>query len=170
MGVFDRVARGLSCAPGSAFTRLAPLCPPSARPVGAKTTPSVWLHSYAKNHRSWRAWLRTAQVGQFGGDFGLPARLLGAPQTIPEDAQAELGHCAKQEWVVHCHQALAGQGRSLGRAGHSHPSKHALGLSNFFNCHAKKTFFKLPTTDYFLMEVVTTSLHTIEMLRHPKYI
>ena len=99
---------------GSAFTHLAPPCPPSARSVGAKTTPSAWLQSYAKNHRSWRAWLRTAQVGQFGGDFGLPARLLGAPQTIPEDAQAELGHCAKQEWVAHCHQALAGLGLVTG--------------------------------------------------------
>ena len=136
-GVFDRVARGLSCAPGSAFTRLAPLCPPSARPVGAKTTPSVWLHSYAKNHRSWRPRLRTAQDGQFGGDFGLPARLPGAPQTILEDIQAGLDHCAKQEWVVHCHQAPAGLGL-VARLGWPQPPFHTHSICGGYVCNVPK--------------------------------
>ena len=45
---------------------------------------------------------------------GLPARLPGATQTTPGDAQAGSGHCAKQEWVARCHQDLAGNGLVAG--------------------------------------------------------
>ena len=45
---------------------------------------------------------------------GLPARLPGATQTTPGDAQAGLGRCDKQEWVARCHQDLAGNGLVAG--------------------------------------------------------
>jgi len=48
--VFDRMARGLGCTPGSSGTCLAPLCLSSTRPTRAKISPSAWLHSYAKKN------------------------------------------------------------------------------------------------------------------------
>ena len=57
---------------------------------------------------------------------GLPARLPGATQTTPGDAQAGLGHCDKQDgWPVATRLWLA-LAWLLGRAGRSHRSKHVL--------------------------------------------
>jgi hypothetical protein len=66
-GVFEGVARGLGCAPGSPFSCLAPFSPPPAWPARGKTTPSTWLLSYAIFHRSQRARLRVALCGRFRG-------------------------------------------------------------------------------------------------------
>jgi hypothetical protein len=75
MGVFEGVARGLGCAPGSPFSCLVPLSPPSAWPTRCKTTPSSWLLSYATFHRSLGARLRTVLGRRFvsatGGLGGL---------------------------------------------------------------------------------------------------
>jgi hypothetical protein len=45
--VFEGVARGLGCAPGSSFLCLASSPPPSARPARAKSPLSAWLPWYA---------------------------------------------------------------------------------------------------------------------------
>ena len=44
----------------------------------------------------------------------LPARLSSATQTTSKDVQIRLDHCAKQEWVVCCHQTLASNGLFAG--------------------------------------------------------
>jgi hypothetical protein len=54
-GVFEGLARGLGCAPGSPFLCLASSPPPSARPARAKSPLSAWLPWYAIFHRSARA-------------------------------------------------------------------------------------------------------------------
>jgi hypothetical protein len=125
-GVFAQVAHGLGCTPESAYSCLASLCSPSARPPRAKKGLSARLCSYAKFHRSWRARLRGAQSSRFGGCFELLARL-----------QVESKHNLKtgrlswaiapniREWPDLAWLRLA-TAWALGRASHDHPSKHAL--------------------------------------------
>jgi hypothetical protein len=66
-GVFEGVARGLGCAPGSPFLCLASSPPPSAWPARAKSHLSTWLPWYAIFHRSVRARLSAALGGRFSG-------------------------------------------------------------------------------------------------------
>jgi hypothetical protein len=68
-GVFEGVARGLGCAPGSPFLCLASSSPPSARPARAKSPPPPFacLPWYAIFHSSARARLRAALGGRFSG-------------------------------------------------------------------------------------------------------
>jgi hypothetical protein len=64
-GVFEGVARGLDCAPGSLFLCLASSPHPSARPARAKSPLSAWLPWYVIFHRSDRARLSAALGGRF---------------------------------------------------------------------------------------------------------
>jgi hypothetical protein len=123
-GVFAQVARGLGCTLERAYSCLASLCSPSARPPRAKKGLSARLWSYAKFHCSWRARLRGAQSSRFGGCFELLARL-----------QVESKHNLKtgrlswaiapntREWPDLAWLRLA-TAWALGRASHDHPSKH----------------------------------------------
>jgi hypothetical protein len=107
---------------------LASLCSPSARPPRAKKGLSARLCSYAKFHRSWRAWLRGAQSSQFGGCFELLVRLqVESKQNLKTGRLSWAIAPNTREWPDLAWLRLA-TAWELGRASHGHPSKHTLSV------------------------------------------
>jgi hypothetical protein len=127
------VAHGPGCAPESAlrvFGFLAQLW--SSCCTGSK---AGWgrLSSYARNYRSWGARLRAAQSGRFELWFplvGLPAVRHKHNLKMSRLSWARVPN--KVGWLVATELWLTTVW-SLGRADHSHPSKHTLRYSIYIH-------------------------------------